>query len=292
MKIPYYQCLETCTAEPSWPKPGGLLSSRCRDPCGSLRCGRRGQQWPTASGLAKRALRQFQKPAEQISQAFKVGFPIRRSMDQSSFAAPHGLSQRITSFIACACQGIHQMPLYHLIVLIAYAHHQAVLSEGQAAALLPFTTAQCHDAINVFDMNSLQARRCTASIMSLRPASRDKSDDARSGNINSINPVRKGPKTFNNRSIIEQTSFLPPSPPQSKAGEAFKRIVRNGLGRPNGFDTIQTPGSLQTYLLFTMHAEHATNQSRSQNLYFSRRHHHHRHLDTIRIIRERSIWWS
>ena len=64
-----------------------------------------------------------QKPAEQISQAFKVGFPIRRSMDQSLFAAPHGLSQRITSFIACACQGIHQMPLYHLIVLIAYAHH-------------------------------------------------------------------------------------------------------------------------------------------------------------------------
>lgn len=44
-------------------------------------------------------------------------------MDQSSFAAPHGLSQRITSFIACACQGIHQMPLRHLIVLIANAHH-------------------------------------------------------------------------------------------------------------------------------------------------------------------------
>ena len=58
-----------------------------------------------------------------IFQAFKVGFPIRKSMDQSSFAAPHGLSQRITSFIACACQGIHQLPLRHLIVLIVYAHH-------------------------------------------------------------------------------------------------------------------------------------------------------------------------
>jgi hypothetical protein len=43
-------------------------------------------------------------------------------MDQSLFAAPHGFSQRITSFIACACQGIHQMPLRHLIVLIANAH--------------------------------------------------------------------------------------------------------------------------------------------------------------------------
>ena len=67
--------------------------------------------------------RQTNASTVQISQAFKVGFPIRRSMDQSLFAAPHGLSQRITSFIACACQGIHQMPLYHLIVLIAYAHH-------------------------------------------------------------------------------------------------------------------------------------------------------------------------
>ena len=51
-----------------------------------------------------------------------MGFPIRRSMDQSLFAAPHGFSQRITSFFACACQGIHQMPLRHLIVLIANAH--------------------------------------------------------------------------------------------------------------------------------------------------------------------------
>ena len=43
-------------------------------------------------------------------------------MDQSLFAAPHGLSQRITSFFACACQGIHQMPLIHFFVLIVYAH--------------------------------------------------------------------------------------------------------------------------------------------------------------------------
>ena len=46
-------------------------------------------------------------------------------MDQSLFAAPHGLSQRTTSFIACACQGIHQMPLRHLIILIADAHFPA-----------------------------------------------------------------------------------------------------------------------------------------------------------------------
>ncbi len=37
------------------------------------------------------------------------------------FAAPHGLSQRTTSFIACACQGIHRTPLFHLIALITNA---------------------------------------------------------------------------------------------------------------------------------------------------------------------------
>ncbi len=48
----------------------------------------------------------------------KVGFPIRRSSDQSSFAAPQGLSQRTTSFIASQRQGIHQMLLRHLIALM------------------------------------------------------------------------------------------------------------------------------------------------------------------------------
>jgi hypothetical protein len=48
----------------------------------------------------------------------KVGFPIRKSLDQSLFAAPQGLSQRTTSFIASQRQGIHQMLLRHLIALM------------------------------------------------------------------------------------------------------------------------------------------------------------------------------
>src|SRR5690348_8018070 len=52
----------------------------------------------------------------------KVGFPIRKSADQSFFAAPRGLSQRSTSFIASQRQGIHQTPLFHLIALIINAH--------------------------------------------------------------------------------------------------------------------------------------------------------------------------
>ena len=52
----------------------------------------------------------------------KVGFPIRKSVDQSSFAAPHGLSQRSTSFVASHRQGIHRTPLRHLIALIINIH--------------------------------------------------------------------------------------------------------------------------------------------------------------------------
>ena len=44
-----------------------------------------------------------------------MGSPIRKSLDQSSFAAPQGLSQRTTSFIASQRQGIHRMLLRHLI---------------------------------------------------------------------------------------------------------------------------------------------------------------------------------
>ena len=52
----------------------------------------------------------------------KVGFPIRKSVDQSFFAAPHGLSQRSTSFVASQRQGIHRTPLRHLIALIINVH--------------------------------------------------------------------------------------------------------------------------------------------------------------------------
>ena len=40
-----------------------------------------------------------------------MGFPIRKSPDQSLLAAPRGLSQLAASFIAVFCQGIHRAPL-------------------------------------------------------------------------------------------------------------------------------------------------------------------------------------
>jgi hypothetical protein len=44
----------------------------------------------------------------------KVGFPIRKSPDQSVCATPRSLSQLTTSFIAFKCQGIHHIPLVAL----------------------------------------------------------------------------------------------------------------------------------------------------------------------------------
>src|SRR3712207_6488507 len=61
----------------------------------------------------------------------KVGFPIRKSLDQSSFAAPQGLSQRTTSFIASQRQGIHRMPLRHLITLMIDVRRSAATDSIQ-----------------------------------------------------------------------------------------------------------------------------------------------------------------
>ena len=137
-----------------------------------------------------------------------------------------------------------------------------------------------HDAINVFDATLFAGTPVHSRVTSLRPASRDKSDDARSGNINPVHPVRSTPESANNRRTIEQASFLPPTPQllrparPSKFHRDWARTFKTAI-KPS-----KTPGSFQTYLLFTMHAEHATNLSRSQNLYFSRRHNRHRHLNT------------
>ena len=118
-------------------------------------------------------------------------------MDQSLFAAPHGFSQRITSFIACACLGIHQMPLRHLIVLIANAHPYWIWNtcpprlklEGvpnltiRATLRLPnqsvpkldyLLQSSISDAIDVFGMvHVISAHAERAPGHTLRPASRD-----------------------------------------------------------------------------------------------------------------------
>ena len=73
----------------------------------------------------KQPARASRRPRTSELQISKVGFPIRKFTDQSLFAAPHDLSQRTTSFIASQRQGIHRIPLRHLIALIIDAHRSA-----------------------------------------------------------------------------------------------------------------------------------------------------------------------
>ena len=76
-----------------------------------------------------------------------VGCPIRTSMDQSLLAAPHGFSQRATSFIASWCQGIHRMPLSCSVCLriapkttMHGNHPQNRISMDRSSNLLQHTT--------------------------------------------------------------------------------------------------------------------------------------------------------
>jgi hypothetical protein len=78
----------------------------------------------------------------------KVGFPIRKSKDQSLFAAPLGLSQRTTSFIASYRLGIHQMLLGHLIALISNIHQ---------VCILPLRASRCDVQRAISAVNSAQS---------------------------------------------------------------------------------------------------------------------------------------
>src|SRR6185437_3154068 len=64
-------------------------------------------RWFTSPG----SLRSAYAFSRGLPRVARQGFPIRRSPDQSLFAAPRSLSQLSTSFIACWRQGIHRTPL-------------------------------------------------------------------------------------------------------------------------------------------------------------------------------------
>ena len=85
-----------------------------------------------------------------------VGFPIRKSSDQSLLAAPRSLSQRATSFVASQCQGIHQTPFSYL-----FSQNRRT----QRAARRPIRYGQLHEdtlpRIRTSSMNGRDARRQT-----------------------------------------------------------------------------------------------------------------------------------
>lgn len=63
--------------------------------------------------LFLQVLRCFNSLSMALSQSrvSRLGFPIRKSLDQRLLTTPQRLSQKATSFIAFLCQGIRRMPL-------------------------------------------------------------------------------------------------------------------------------------------------------------------------------------
>src|SRR5688572_31220553 len=97
----------------------------------------------------------------------KVGFPIRRFLDQSSFAAPQDLSQRTTSFIASQRQGIHQMLLRHLITLMINVRSAKTEQRSQERPVIGFLrrhvfACQAYPALLAAGQGWFAGTRCPA----------------------------------------------------------------------------------------------------------------------------------
>ncbi len=118
-----------------------------------------------------------------------MGFPIRKSADQSSFAAPRGLSQRSTSFIASQRQGIHQTPLRHLIALIINARSRDQMSDVGCQKSEPFRPL-------ISDIRPPDSIDRKTSLL------RDRPEGARSSNAWMWIAATFGPRDFSDRSPL------------------------------------------------------------------------------------------
>ena len=139
-----------------------------------------------------------------------MGFPIRKSADQSSFAAPRGLSQRSTSFIASQRQGIHQTPLRHLIAQTRRLQRQTLPTNRPSREDTHSEEARSQDTPN--HPNSLGIHR------SIRPAVNTTLTSSDAASAHSLFTCQRsnaqGPKsqrklTFPDRSIVHRLPHRP-----------------------------------------------------------------------------------
>ena len=189
-------------------------------------------------------------------------------MDQSSFAAPHGFSQRITSFFACACQGIHQMPLRHLIVLIAYAHQYSrfCFQNRRKGYLLQPNLLMMTSTCSTHLLDWGHAERPACRYVFKTSFSRLIQDRA----------VRQRPSVSRQRRVkthqqrpTRVTGFLPTSDPSTRSDRLGHPWFH--WNRARTWVIKPTPGSLQINLLFTIFAEQAALHRSDANLFFFRR---------------------
>ena len=107
----------------------------------------------------------------------KVGFPIRKSTDRRLFAPSRSLSQRTTSFFASYRQGIHQMPLSHLIALICNAHQATdpslIPRQRRSDRAAPFMLCA------LIQKDQVHSREPNTEVRSLHKQTRSQSDQTR-----------------------------------------------------------------------------------------------------------------
>ena len=185
-----------------------------------------------------------------------MGFPIRISADQSSFAAPHGFSQRSTSFIACAYQGIHRTPFVHSITLITNAR-PATERHGKSApkpsaefwkpARIPQTARRPSDppqtpsgARKRSGKNQCHTRIFRA--LQLAP------EDPNNSSLHDVSkPATARPKRPNRRKLFRpSTSFSPPRDQQQLMFAPWSQPVRaqaKGRARTNQTNRLAEPRS-------------------------------------------------
>ena len=173
-------------------------------------------------------------------------------MDQSSFAAPHSLSQRITSFIACACQGIHQMPLRHLIVLIANAHRLVTtsLAEDRDRPGYLLQPSQSNNAIDVFDKSALLELRRAAHFTACLKTSFSRLNPGSRGQATIISKPSEADPRKDQPTTTDQSDKLPsylPSFPKLRSARPWQGSSGQGsdTGLPRYLEASRSIFSLQ-----------------------------------------------
>jgi len=109
-----------------------------------------------------------------------------------------------------------------------------------------------HDAINVFDLDTLLELRRAVHLRQIFKTSFSRSNPVPRGQATVIRSfVRQYPKASNNAQS-RVTSFLPTSNPSPNSGRLDHYKDHQERSRTSQGKTLATPGSLQINLLFTM----------------------------------------
>ena len=224
--------------------PGFALCGLCIQPqstcvtrllCATASLLERANSRSTIASLLERIAR-IVPPFHTIT-VYQVGFPIRTSMDQGLFTAPHGLSQCTTSFIASCCQGIHQTPFSRLIRSgkstarppAAFATGRKAPSSGRKSTFPGSGLVRPEAMVSVLDLDRHAPRRSSpGKTPECRPMPPHAGTSALT-DVFSLNDVNRSGPVFG-------PGASEPDDRRHRTGGADDRVRRKGQGRRAGRD--------------------------------------------------------